>query len=361
MYAVLRRGDGAIFLSGAPLASAHEKRSDSLVQGFGAKLAASFGLASCLIGLSAGGAQAAPVDEASRATARKLGYSGVEAYQAGDFSAASDKLERAYHVLRVPSVGLWSARALAKLGKLVEASERYMEVQQLSGSTGNEEVQKGALTDVATDLAVLTPRIPHVTVQVQGAAAAEVSVLVDGTPIAPDLIGEARPVNPGRHQIEGTRGSEHAVVDVTLGEGEQKPALLRFGVPVQASPPALIDDRTQLQSPTPSKLGTQRTLALVAGGIGVVGVGIGTLFGLKSKSSHDEAAKYCAGAICTDPRGVTAGNDAHAAGNVSTIAMIVGAAGLAGGVVLWLSAPKSTEPHAELGAGFGTLQFRGNF
>jgi hypothetical protein len=65
------------------------------VQGFGAKLAASFGLASCLIGLSVGEVAAAPVDDASRATARKLGYSGVEAYQAGDFAAASDKLERA--------------------------------------------------------------------------------------------------------------------------------------------------------------------------------------------------------------------------------------------------------------------------
>jgi hypothetical protein len=331
------------------------------VQVFGAKLAVSFGLASCLMALSGAGLAAAPVDEASRATARKLGYSGVEAYQAGDFKGASDKLERAYRVLRVPSLGLWSARALLKLGKLVEASERYEQVAQLSGSAGDEAVQRNALADAATDLAALTPKIPQLTVQIEGAAPTDVSVVIDGIAIAPALIGEARPVNPGRHEILGTYGSARAAVEVTLSEGEQKPALLRFGASVQAPPPAAINDRQQVEASTPSKLGTQRTLALVAGGIGVVGVGIGTVFGLKSKASHDEAVKYCVGGTCNDPRGVTAGNDAHASGNVSTIAMIVGAAGLAGGVVLWLSAPKSTEARAELTAGFGALQFRGNF
>jgi hypothetical protein len=330
------------------------------VQGFGAKLAASFGLASCLLSLSIGEVAAAPVDDASRATARKLGYSGVEAYQAGDFAAASDRLERAYRVLRVPSIGLWSARALVKLGKLVEASERYVEVQQLSGSAGDEAVQKRALADAATDLAALTPKIPLVTVQVEGAPAAEVSVLMDGAPIPVALLGDARPVNPGRHDIEGTRNGEHAVVQLILAEGEQKAALLRFGAVVQKAP-VVGGNLGTPAAPAASKLGSQRTFALVAGGIGVVAVGVGTVFGLKSRSRHDDAAKYCTGGSCTDTRGVTAGNDAHAAGNVSTIVMIVGAAGLAGGVVLWLSAPKTTEQHAQLSAGLGTLQLRGNF
>ncbi len=263
-------------------------------------------------------------------------------------------------MLRVPTLGLWSARALAKLGKLVEASARYAQVAQLSGTTGDEAVQKRALAEAAADLAALTPKIPQLTVQVEGAGAAEVSVLVDGAAVSVDAIGKALPVNPGPHKIEGTRGDEHPVVDLTLVEGEQKPALLHFGASTQTPPAAEVDSRRPLQAPT-SNFGTQRTLALVAGGVGVVGVGIGTVFGLKSKSSHDEAVKYCSGATCSDARGVTAGNDAHAAGNVSTVAMVVGVAGLAGGVVLWLSAPKSAEQNAELGLGFGTLQLRGKF
>ncbi|HEY4160327.1 MAG TPA: hypothetical protein VGM29_19580, partial [Polyangiaceae bacterium] len=53
-------------------------------------------------------------DDVERSAARELGTAGVEAYQGGDFLTASDELERAYRVRRVPALGLWSARALAK-------------------------------------------------------------------------------------------------------------------------------------------------------------------------------------------------------------------------------------------------------
>ena len=56
-------------------------------------------------------------DEAARAAARLLGTSGVEAFQNGQYAAATESLEKAYQVLRAPSLGLWSARALAKDGQ----------------------------------------------------------------------------------------------------------------------------------------------------------------------------------------------------------------------------------------------------
>src|SRR5688572_33485949 len=83
------------------------------------------------------------VDDAARAAARKLGYAGIEAYQASDYKGALEKLDRAYQVLRAPSLGLWSARALLANGKLVEASERYLEVTRL-GVTGEKSVQEQA-------------------------------------------------------------------------------------------------------------------------------------------------------------------------------------------------------------------------
>jgi hypothetical protein len=315
-------------------------------------------LSCCLLSSIAQGAD--PVDDASRSAARKLGYSGVEAYQAGDYATASEKLERAYRVLQVPSVGLWSARALAKLGKLVEASERYQETSRLNVAAGDERVQKKALADAASELEALTPKIPSVRVRIEGASAAEVKVAVDGAAISPDLVGEPRPVNPGQHRVEGSRGSERAEVNVVLSESEHQVALLKFalGVPAPAAQPV------PEGPPAPSsKLGTQRTLALVAGGIGLVGIGVGTVFGFKSMSSHDEAAEYCDGSACRDPRGVSAGEDAHTFGNVSTVGMLVGALGLGGGVVLWLTAPKPgvEKTSARLTAGPGTLALRGAF
>ena len=65
---------------------------------------------------------------------------------------------------------------------------------------------------------------------------------------------------------------------------------------------------------------------------------------------------------------MTAGNDAYAAGNIATVGMVIGALGLGGAVVLWVTAPKagSTEQTANLAVtklelGLGSLNVRGAF
>jgi Tfp pilus assembly protein PilF len=85
-------------------------------------------------------ASAQEIDDASRTAARAMGNSGVEAYQAGNYQEAVDRLEKAYGIARVPSLGLWSARALRKLGLLVEAANRYLETSfQRTGQAGGQD------------------------------------------------------------------------------------------------------------------------------------------------------------------------------------------------------------------------------
>src|SRR3978361_1700708 len=69
--------------------------------------------------------------DGSRSAARDIASAGVAAFQHNDFALASEKLEQAYRLLKVPSFGLWSARALVKTGRLVQAAERYREVVRL--------------------------------------------------------------------------------------------------------------------------------------------------------------------------------------------------------------------------------------
>jgi hypothetical protein len=104
-------------------------------------------------------------------------------------------------------------------------------------------------------------------------------------------------------------------------------------------------------------LGTQRALAIGAMGIGVAGVAIGTVFGLKSMAAHDDsqASGVCTGASCQTQDGVARSDDAQRFGNVSTVAFIVGAAGLVGGAVLWFTAGRDTP---QVGVGMGNLQLR---
>src|SRR6476469_4563355 len=114
--------------------------------------------------LSAPPLLAQSADESTRTAARALGNAGVEAYQANDFATATDKLEKAYAILKVPTLGLWSGRALIQTGKWIEASERFLEVTSLQVPAGDVAVQKQAQADAAVELKTLTPRVPVVTV-----------------------------------------------------------------------------------------------------------------------------------------------------------------------------------------------------
>ena len=84
---------------------------------------------------------------------------------------------------------------------------------------------------------------------------------------------------------------------------------------------------------------TERTVALALGGAGVAGVGIGGIFGLKSIAKHSDYEALCRGDVCSPAAGPIH-DDAVTAGNVSTVAFVVGGALVAGGAVLWVMAPK---------------------
>ena len=76
--------------------------------------------------------------------------------------------------------------------------------------------------------------------------------------------------------------------------------------------------------------------------MGIVGIGIGSFFGLRAITKNSDADSHCPrGFQCDDPEGVTLSEDAKSAANVSNIAFAVGAAALAGGVILYFTAPDS--------------------
>jgi hypothetical protein len=102
------------------------------------------------------------------------------------------------------------------------------------------------------------------------------------------------------------------------------------------------------QEPSATSDGSVPWLAIGALGVGVAGVAVGSVFGLSSKSKRDESDLYCAGSACTDPRGVDLRGVALDAGNISTIAFIIGGIGVAAGTVLWITHP-SEKPQASTG------------
>lgn len=145
---------------------------------------------------------AQPADSSTRTEARTLGLSGVEAYQAGRYDAASEKLEKAYAIMNVPSIGLWSARALAKRGLLVEAANRYFEVASLQVPQGDAAVQRLAQVDAQAELDQLRLQIPRLVIRVSGVDPSEIALSIDGQPVPTSALGKPRLVNPGSHRVE---------------------------------------------------------------------------------------------------------------------------------------------------------------
>jgi len=177
-------------------------------------------------------------DDAMRAVARQLGVDGIEAYQKNEFTTADEKLERAYRLFPAPTLGLFSARARVKLGLWVEAAERYRQATRSSPEIGDAAAQKTAQQEATQELEALLPRIPTLTVVLARAIAADVSVTFDKAPYASDLIGMARPTNPGTHQLVATRGNERVEQTVTLAEKERKTVTLTFAPPLASQPTA---------------------------------------------------------------------------------------------------------------------------
>src|SRR5207244_531978 len=87
--------------------------------------------------------------------------------------------------------------------------------------------------------------------------------------------------------------------------------------------------------PVPERSGgSQRAVGFVVGGVGLVGIGVGTVFGLQAISKSHDANGLCPSSPCGDHAGVTLNDDAKRAATISTIAVGVGAAAVVAGVVL---------------------------
>jgi hypothetical protein len=239
-------------------------------------------------------AQAA--DDSTRSRARNLGTSGVLAYQAGDFASAEDKLQEAYNLLRAPSLGLWSARALVARGKLVAAAQRYLEVTGLPAAGGKAAVQQQAQADAERELSVLKAKIPTIRIEIQGAPAAQVLVTLDG--VALGLAAhENRAVDPGSHRLEGRYGSEIVRVSFEISEAAHQPVQLEFvnGAAIaDARPMGQQGPRVPAQSPN-SVHSSSRTLGWIAVGVGGVGIGLWVVAGSMAiaKKSNLDASDEC--------------------------------------------------------------------
>lgn len=171
-----------------------------------------------------------------RANARQLATDASNDYRMGSFPEAYDKFNRAYRLVGVPALGVWSARSLRQMNHFLEASERYREVIRAGLPEDASDSDQRSLRDAQAELDDLLPRIPSLAIRLQNAEAGDVEVQMDGDLVDPALVGIKQRVNPGKHTIVGKRGGETIEQSVTLQERASQEITLAFRAGFQAAP-----------------------------------------------------------------------------------------------------------------------------
>jgi hypothetical protein len=178
-------------------------------------------------------------------------------------------------------------------------------------------------------------------------AAQGVEVTLDGRTIGAAALGSAIPVDPGPHTIQATAAGKKpwsGNVVAEKGPASQTVTIppLADEAPAATAPAPAPTAQAQPERPPPEPSGpsAQRLTGFVVGGVGLVVLGVGAYFGVRTLDKKAEGDKLCSGAACSQA-GLDAENDAHTAATISTIGVGLGAAALVTGLVLVLTAPSS--------------------
>ncbi len=201
-----------------------------------------------------------------------------------------------------------------------------------------------------------------------------VKVEMDGEVLSERLDGTALSLDPGEHTfVFDTAGQPSISKRFVIREAQKdRHEAIAFGappaVPSVTPPPTMAPSRPEPEVPPPSSdhashgLGTQKTAAIVVGSVGVVGVLVGSVVGLVALSKKNTSENVCSTPLCSTQQGVNDWRGAASAGDSSTAFFIVGGAGLAGGVILWLTAPPSSHASGpQVGVGPSGIQLKGTW
>jgi hypothetical protein len=237
-----------------------------------------------------------------------------------------------------------------QLGLTASAYRAFEEAKALSVSAGKSDrasVAEVRMRKLSTVLRRLSVALPAERPQ-------SLAIRVDGEPLA--IAGETTEliVDPGTHEL---LASAPGYVESRISVTAPAPGLTTL---VSVPPLTPLASVTSAPSDGASRFSSRQIAAMITGGIGVVGVVVGSVFGLSSRAKHEQSDRYCSGNVCRDQRGVELMNEARSAGNASTVSFVVGGVALGTAATLWfLELPGDGGAGTQVGFGPGAVQVRG--
>ncbi|HEX5100315.1 MAG TPA: hypothetical protein VFV94_12485 [Polyangiaceae bacterium] len=292
-------------------------------------------------------ARAAGTDAAA---AEVLFRDGKQLMANGDFDRACPKLAESYRL--DPATGALLATALCyeRAGKLATAWVTYTQAASRAKAEHSPDREQSARSKANE----LEGKLDKLVVDVASGNPPEILVTRDGVTIGEAEWGVAIPVDAGTHVVEATAAGKTSFRTEVIARGA---ATSRVTIPVladaapgAAAAPPDSEARPAPAREEPAKQGAPfwtplRIAGATTAGLGIVAVGVGTVFGFRALSlnSDSNANGHCDANDHCDATGVELRNDARDAGTISTIAMASGAALLVGGITLFAVGAPSSE------------------
>jgi hypothetical protein len=185
---------------------------------------------------------------------------------------------------------------------------------------------------------LVEPKLSKLVLDVVPENHGRVTVQQNGRPLLEVVWGFAVPVDPGEHTIDAQAQGKKTWTQVVRIEA--KPGTTTVAIPALEDAPAV---GTTSADSRPF-WGAQRIAAAAVGGAGLVGIVVGAVFGARAMSKMSASKPLCRTAepadVCNAP-GLALRKDAGSAATGSTAGFIVGGAALAGGVILFFTAPSA--------------------
>jgi tetratricopeptide (TPR) repeat protein len=258
----------------------------------------------------------------------------------GDLEPACEKF-KASQALE-PGLGtlLYLGDCYERAGRFASSLRTFREAAELAEQRGDESRLRLARIRVSA----LEPRAPTLEIK-RGAApqAVDLQITVGGVPLPEGEIGQRVPRDAGRYEIRfSAPGYEPFVSNIELKNADgvvvTAPRLAPIPVVGQGAGPGT-DEGSSASS-------SQRTVAWVVGGTGAALAVTAVVFAVLANGKDADSKADCDSESPNrcGPTGVRLRSDAKQLANAATVFSVLGGVGLAGGLVLYISAPDTEDP-----------------
>jgi len=160
-----------------------------------------------------------------KATARAAYQEGVGLQENGKCPEALPKFEVAQKFFPAPTHMLHLAQCEAATGKLVEASENYETLARTTVTKDTPDAFKHAVDEAKKEGPPLRARVPtlRITLTPPPSSLPGLSVKLNGGTFPAEVLGIARPVNPGHYRVVVTAtGYKETTNELDVGESSAK-------------------------------------------------------------------------------------------------------------------------------------------